>query len=185
MPGPEVLRGEILAGDLVEVRVHVLRADRPGDAVVVEVLEEVLSGELLQPRDHPREPPVAKVDLVVLPALSTEPEDQAGSLDVHVLRAQRGQAVRLVRLGVLSVPDADERFLEQPHGRGHDLLARDPRTREVGGNPGAQARKGFGEIRELAVLRFVADLAPSRVIAVLLAASRIAPGRLDVAERAR
>src|SRR5207237_142498 len=45
-PGAEVLRGERLARDLSEIRVHVGRSDRLALAVFVDVLKELLAGQL-------------------------------------------------------------------------------------------------------------------------------------------
>ena len=73
-PGAEVLGGELLAGDLAEVVVHVGRVDRVGLAVVVDVLEEFLAGQVAAALDDPGEPAVVQVDRVLDAALAPEPE---------------------------------------------------------------------------------------------------------------
>ena len=60
-----------------------------------------------------------------------------------------------------------------------------PGRAEVCGGTRAQLRQRRGELEHPAVLHLVAHLAPPRVIAVLLAAARIAAGGLHVAERMR
>src|SRR5207237_5945732 len=44
-PGAKVLRAEVLAGDVPEVLVHIFGADRFRVAVVVEIAEDLLSGQ--------------------------------------------------------------------------------------------------------------------------------------------
>ena len=90
-------------------------------------------------------------------------------------------AGELRRIRGLAIPPAWTAVWISPSPLGHiQATGRDARGRKQ-----YRYHARWREIRELAVLRFVADLAPSRVIAVLLATPRIAPGRLDVAERAR
>src|SRR5215470_3874603 len=53
----------------------------------------------------------------------------------------------------------------------------------MAGDAGANARERLRERDEAAVLHFVTDLAPTRVITILFAAARVATGRLQVASR--
>jgi hypothetical protein len=69
-------------------------------------------------------------------------------------------------------------------GREH-FLARQILAPQMAGHAGADARERLRERDETAVLHFVADLAPARVITILLAAPRVATGRLQVAARIR
>jgi hypothetical protein len=55
-----------------------------------------------------------------------------------------------------------------------------PGERQVGAHLAADARQGVRELGEKLELVGIAQLAPTRVVAVLLAALRIAPGRLQV-----
>ena len=73
-PGPEVLRGEVVAGDLAQVVVHVVGADVAPRAVLVDVLEQLLAGQLLALPDERGQAAVAHVDLVLLAALAAEAE---------------------------------------------------------------------------------------------------------------
>ena len=184
-PGAEVLRRELAAHHLAQVVVHVGRADVLDLALVVEVLEQLAARQFLAAPDDAREARIAERDVVELArlALEAEPDRRAG--DSRVAVAQRRQAERLVVARVLVVADADQRLLEELHHGRHDLRARQAGRRDVGVGPAAQRRQRRGEIEDAVVLRFVADLAPARVIAMLLAAARVAAGGLQVAARIR
>ena len=58
-----------------------------------------------------------------------------------------------------------------------------PRRAHVVGDPGADAWERLGELQHVLEFRAVADFAPARVIAILLAALRVSAGRLDVTVR--
>jgi hypothetical protein len=81
-----------------------------------------------------------------------------------------------VRLSVIV-----QRLLQKTDDRGKYFLARQCVQLHVGGDSVAQRRQRSRELDDVLVLVFVAQLAPFRVVAVLLAATRIEPGRLDVA----
>src|SRR5262245_40974374 len=55
----------------------------------------------------------------------------------------------------------------------------------MAGHAAADARECLRERDETAVLHFVADLAPARVITILFAAARVATGRLQMTARIR
>src|SRR4051812_46397671 len=57
-PGPEVLRSDGAARDVAEVLVDVTGVDRLALAVVVQILKELLTGELLTALYDPRDAPV-------------------------------------------------------------------------------------------------------------------------------
>ena len=77
------------------------------------------------------------------------------------------------------------RHVEQPHDRRDDPLPAQRRAGAGRARRGAGCGAAPGERDQPVVLRLVAHLAPPRVVAVLLAAARVAPGRLDVAVRRR
>src|SRR5690606_35975433 len=98
---------------------------------------------------------------------------------------ERRQAIGAILAGILIVADANQRCLQQTqHGREH-LFARQAPKREVRIDTLAYSRQRPAEIQYSMILRLVAYLAPSRVIAILLASSPISPGRLDMAGRKR
>ena len=94
---------------------------------------------------------------------------------------QRGEPKRSIRTRVLVVADANQRRFEQAHDGGEHLRARNARQAQVGGNAPAQPGQMFGEGQHAVVFRAIAQLAPFQVIAVLIAAARIASGRLQMA----
>ena len=77
-PGTEVLRGELGAGDVTQVRVDVLGRDPLARAVGVEVLEQHLAGQVLAALDGAGEAAVLQGDLLPDAALGAEPEPQRG-----------------------------------------------------------------------------------------------------------
>src|SRR5262245_4904804 len=95
-------------------------------AVTVQVLEELVTRQLLAPPDDTRQLAIRDVDDVALPALPAKLEAKGRAVDCNVARVQRRQAERTVRRRILGVADADERRLEQSHHRRHDLLPRQP-----------------------------------------------------------
>ena len=84
--------------------------------------------------------------------------------------------IRCCRCGRTSPPSA-ARSPPSTRSRGN------PRRFRSRLDPGADQRQRPAEDQHLAVFRLVAHLAPARVIAVLLAAALVAPGRLDVPVR--
>jgi hypothetical protein len=92
-----------------------------------------------------------------------------------------GEPIALVVPGVVAVADADQRRLQEIDDGGQHLLARQAAQRHMRRHPGANPRQGLGEVNEMLIFRAFADLAKGGVIAVLLAAARIAPGRLEMA----
>ena len=96
---------------------------------------------------------------------------------------QGRQPERAVAARVLGVADADQRGLEEAHDRGEDLLPGKPGRARSAVDARAERRQPLGEGEQPAVLGLVADLAPARVIAVLLAALGVAAHRLDMPVR--
>src|SRR5690606_26148139 len=86
---------------------------------------------------------------------------------------------------ILLVADADERDLQQLDDGRQDLLARKARSRHVSLHLGADAGEGTGEGLHAVELRLVAHRPPARMVAILLAAALVAPGRLQMAVRIR
>ena len=154
-------------------------------AVLVQVLEQLFARQVLHAAHDPRDAPVGESDFVRHAAFSLEAQPECRAAHLRLPLAQRRETEGFVVAGVLGIADAHERRLEQANDRGDDLLPRQPRPRKIPPDAPANARQGSGESREPPVLRFVARLAPALVIAVLLAASRVATGRLDVALRVR
>src|SRR5256885_16013525 len=180
-PGAEILGREILAGDLLQVLVDISRVDGLDLAVAVDALEELLSRDFEEPLDDSRHPAVVQFDRVLLPTLTPEGEADLGADDVDVPVAQRRQPVGAVLLSVLVIPDADSGVFQQANNRREHLLPWQAGPFEVAVGVFADLRQRLGEGEHAVVLDGVADLAPARVVAILLAPARVAPGRLQVA----
>src|SRR5581483_9111194 len=84
-PGAEVLRREVLPGGAAQVVVDVGRIDRVLDAVGIDVLEELLAGQLLAAADDARQAAVADLDVVPDATLAPEVEVDGRAVDVGVL----------------------------------------------------------------------------------------------------
>ena len=166
-----------------QVVVHVGRLDGLAPALVVQILKELVAWQIAARLDHAREPAVVEIDLVLHAALASEREPHAAAADLDMRVPQRRQAERLVLPRVFVVADPDERLLEQLDDRGQDLVLRQSGTPQVGVGAAAHARQRLREADQAVVLRLVADLAPPRVIAILLAAARVAAGGLKMAAR--
>src|SRR5581483_4557300 len=184
-PGAEVLRRDVAAGGLAQVRVDVVRRDRLASALRIEILEQLVARQVLALLHDASEPPVGDRDGVVDAALAAESELELRALDLDVAAAERGETERAVRLRVLVVADADQRLVEQAHHGREDLAPRQVARAQVALDALADLRKDLAELEHAAELRPVARVAVQRVIAVLLASARVARGDLDVALRVR
>src|SRR5437763_645066 len=92
---------------------------------------------------------------------------------------------RAVEPRVFLVADAGKGELEEADDGREYLFARQPGPSEVCRDARADAREGPRELEQLRELALVAASTKVRVVAVLLASARIAPGCLDVAIVAR
>src|SRR2546429_4045199 len=180
-PGAEILGREILAGDLVQVLVDVCRVDGLYLAVAIDVLEELLSGDLEEPLDDSRHPAVVELDRMLLATLAPEGESDLGADDVDVPVAQRCQSIRAILFSILVIPDADSGVFEQANDGREHFLPWQAGSFEVTVGVFADFRQRLGEGEHAVVLDGVADLAPAGGVAILLAPARVAPGRLEVA----
>ena len=87
----------------------------------------------------------------------------------------------MVFTGVGLVADADEGGFEEADDGGEDFFAREAGEGEVLVDALADGGEGGAEVEHVFVLGLVADFAPARVVAGLLAAAGVAAGGLQVA----
>src|SRR6267378_2233142 len=179
-PGPEVLRRDVPAGDLAKIGVHIVRRYGLALAGGVDVLEQLLPGEVLALLDDAREAPVGDRHRVIDSALAAEAEKQFRALDLDVTLAQGGEAEGAVRARVLVVANADQRLVEQHHHGSEDLAPREVPGAQIALHAFADLGEDFAELEHAAEFRLVARLAVQGMVAVLLAAARVARSRLDV-----
>ena len=90
--------------------------------LIVDVSEQLMTGEILASSDDPRETNVVERDVVRLSTLASESEAERGPRHLHVSVTHRRQAKGVVVARVFIVADADERLLEQLHD-GSDYLS--------------------------------------------------------------
>src|SRR2546430_5090733 len=182
-PGAKVFRGEVLAADVAQVCVHVGRVDRLRLTTLVQKLEELLTGDLEESLDDPRQPPVLEVDPMQLAAFAPKAEMHVRADHFGMSVSQGRQSERTVLLSILLVADPDSGLLEKPDDRRKHLLSRHAGPFQVAVGLLADLRQGRGKGQHPVVLDGIANLAPARVISVLLAPPGVAPGRLQMAAR--
>jgi len=149
----------------------------------VDVLEQLIAGNLAAGLDDAREARVAEIDGVADAALAAELEAHGPPRNFRVLIAQGRQAKRFVVLRVLLVAHTDQRLLEQLHDGGEHLFPRKPAAPQIPFGVRANATQRARERDQALVFHVVTDLAPAWVIAILLASARVAADRLNVPER--
>jgi hypothetical protein len=71
-PGTKIFGGKVLAGDLAQLLVHVGRREPVRDAFIVDVLEELLAGQLLTALDDARDAAIADCERARLAGLAYE-----------------------------------------------------------------------------------------------------------------
>ena len=171
------------AGDLAQIVVDVGGVDRPPLAVLVDVLEQLLAGQVLAllRRSRASRAVVARRCCARLPLLPRNVEVQLASRRLDVAVAQRREAEGLVLLA--RTPRCRRGSASSRAGARRWRAPSRAAGRAAPGRASTRARMRGSASREgdhALVLRLVAHLAPARVIAVLLAAARVAPRGLDV-----
>ena len=182
-PRAEVFRRQILAGDLFQVGVDVLRPDRLPLAVLVDVLKQIVAGKIAALLHDAREAAIVQIDLVLDAALAAERERNAWPLHVDVPIAQRRQAVatgstartRRCRPGSAFSRAAARRWRAPSRAAARPAQVIGRRAADLGSACAKPIRRSY-----LVSSRICA---PLRVIAILLATARIAAGGLQVAAR--
>jgi hypothetical protein len=179
-PGAEVLRSDVGTAGFSQVVVDVHRLDLLTLAIVVQVLEENLTGQLVAALHDARDVPVGDGHGVLYSALAAELEAQLGAIDRDVTSAQRCEPVRLVVARQILRPHADERTLQQPHhGREH-FVTRESLQEDVALDSLPDLPDDFAEVEEALELRALAISPETGMVAVLLAPARVTRGDLEV-----
>ena len=171
--------------DALQIVVHIARAHRVLPAVLVLVLEQLLARQLLAAAHHAGHARVGELGALLHAALAAKAQFQGAAAHVHMARAQRGQAKRLVGDRVFLVAHAHVGGVQQPHDGGQHLRARQrflaPARRQVARQPGADARQRLAKGRHALELVGIAQAPPVGVVAVLAPAACVQPGGLQVA----
>src|SRR5436189_8903 len=77
-------------------------------ALIVEILEQFVAGQVAAPFDDARESAIVDVALVAIAALAPEAEMDMAALDADMAVAQGRQPITLIALGVFAVADAEQ-----------------------------------------------------------------------------
>ena len=150
-PGAEVLGGEVLAGDLAQVGVDVGRADRLRLAVVVEVLEQLLPGQVLAALDD-RAPAAGRGRRSCAPCRSCRGSGSAASAPStstcssrSVVRPNEPLARAYSSLPTrISVVSSSRTTAASTFSRGRPGRARSPSTRRADGAAAPRRRRSSG-----------------------------------------
>ena len=92
-PSAKVLGSDLFAGDFAQIVVDVRRVDCVPIAVLVEVLEELVTGNILTAPDNVRQPLIGEIDPMPDPALPLELKRYRGALDRFPERGRMGACV--------------------------------------------------------------------------------------------
>src|SRR5262249_27459223 len=145
-PGAEVFGGERLRRDFLDVAIDVARVDALRLSGLIEVLEELLTGQLAALLDDACEPAIVDADRMPNTALAAKLEPQRGATHLHVAVAACRQPERSILSSVLLVADTNEALLEQLHDGREHLAPRQPRLCEVDARPASNQRQRAGEL---------------------------------------
>jgi hypothetical protein len=167
----------------VQVVVDILGPHGPRRAFVVDVLEQVLAGQLLAAPDERREAAVDQGSFLGSAALASKAEPDRRAGDAGMSGAQRRQPEGAVQARVLLTPHPEPGQLEQRHDGREDLLLRQARTAEVVPNAATDPRQALGEPEQAGELLAVATSPEAGVVAILPPPAGVAPDRLDMAVR--
>ena len=120
-------------------------------------------------------------DFMRLSALAAEHESKGRGPNPRVPVLHRRDAVGVIVAGILFVADANQRLFQKPDDGREHALAGKASPPQIGRGARTDSWQSPRERTQAAQFRFISDDAPARVIAVLLPAPRITPGRLQVA----
>src|SRR6185437_2408679 len=129
---------------------------------------------------HPRELAIAHPADVAYAVLGAKIQLDPPARDPHVAVAQGGQSEGVVLRGVLRVAHPRERVFHQAHDGGEDLLPRQVRQTEIGGDAAADRRQRLAELEHVLVFRFIPGVSPARVVAILFAPPRVPSRGLEM-----
>ena len=179
-PGAEVLRGDFLAGDFLEILVHVSRCDILAISGFVHVLQQFLSGQILARFYYLGDAPVPDPQRPLLAALAGKAEAHLVSVDGDMAVLESGEAVAVVLFGVVVIAYADQRgFQKMYDGRQH-LFARQSAQAHMLLYFLPDRGQRISKSDDVFIFGALSHLAKKRVIAILFASLRVASRRLNV-----
>src|SRR4051794_27150516 len=96
VPSAEILGRDVLSADLLEICINVEGGYVPRLPAIVDILKQLLSGELLALTYPPCDAPIPNAQPPYLAALALEVETQFRPIHFDVTVLERGEAVALV-----------------------------------------------------------------------------------------
>ena len=184
VPGAEILGREIAAHAFAQIVVDLSRIDGAPIALLVDVLEQRLARQFLAAAHELREACIFDQHVVLRAALAAELQQRlAARREARMTVAQCGQAEAAVAARVLGIADAHLGGIQQLHHQRENLLARQARALQIATHGGSQMAQRLAEAQHARVLVIITRDAPVGVIAILLAAARVASRRLQVTAR--
>jgi len=182
-PRAEVLCAEARAESVVHVVVHVARGEVAPAAVRIAVAEEASTRRLELSRDELRQLGTHDNLSLLFVALSEIRQHNALSLYGDMLLAQRRYPIGAVLSSVTLAADATEALTDDAQDGCRNGLLGELAPRGVLAKHSAHFRQRFRELAHPVVLAELPTLYSTRVIAVLLAISRVVAPGLDTIAR--
>ena len=179
-PSSKIFRGKIFACDLTQILVYILGSDVVRVAFVVEILKEVLTGQILQLQDNLRDPAVSYIHFMLAAALAAKTKPQLRAFHVYMSILHGRKTERFVFARILFIADADETSLEKLHDCREHFLPRQTAQSQIFLHTSANFRERFSEADQSIVFVLIAYFPPALVISILFPSPVITSGRLDV-----
>src|SRR5260370_5184859 len=154
-------------------------------SVIVDVLKQVLAGQVLEFGNNFGGALVGHINLVLAPALAAKTKTQFRAFDLDMSIFHGCEPKRFVFARVLLIADTDGGAFKQLHDRRQHFVLRESGQFQISRDTSTDLWQGFAETDYPIVFVFVANFAPAVVVNVLLAAARVATRRLDMTVRRR
>jgi hypothetical protein len=149
-------------------------------AVAIEVLKELLAGQVLALAHDACHSEIMKIDFARFAAFGFELQMNLLAANLGMMISESRKAVRAVGTGVFFIANADQGAIEERDDGGNHFFAWQARLAQMPRNLSAKAGKRLAEGAELFELSAASVNVPLSVIEVLLAAAGIATSGLQV-----
>src|SRR5438067_10917328 len=127
---------------------------------MVDVLKQVLAGQVLELGNNIRDAPVGHIDLMLASTLAAKTKTQFRAFDPDMWIFHSCEPKRFVFARVLLIADADESALQQLHDRGRAFVWRQSGQLQTWRDSSADLGVGLAETDSAMVLSFVGYSAP-------------------------
>ena len=179
-PGPEMLRGEIVAHAFAYIAVDVARRHRVA-AAILDILEQMLARQVAQPTHDRSQVPVGQSHFALLARLGAKEKAQRLTLHLRMTLAERGCAITAILPDVAFISHAERGKVEQANDRGGHLARAKPAIVKIAQHRAAKRRKRFAELLALRKFALFILRDESRMIAILAPAFLVGSKGKDMA----